>query len=566
LSLAVVQVFFDAVNVALKGKARQSSTDYGGDASKAIDGNTSGNFGDGSQTHTREGTRSPWWEVDLGREYPIEKVVVWNRTDGNLGSRLKGFTLKVLDADRNVVFQRDKNPAPPVHAEFAVGTASPERLIRRAAMRALPGMRGQEAEAVKALARHLRDSDRHEAIRALQRIPNRAWPADQAKPVLATLLAYVRKVPVKERTQPEPLDALQLADSVAGLLPAAEARAIRKQLGELGVRVLRLGTVVEQMIYDKERLVVQAGKPFEVIFENTDTMPHNLVFIQPGSLEEIGELAEKTATQPRAAERHYVPPSNKVMQASRLLQPRQSQKLSLVAPKKPGVYPYVCTYPGHWRRMHGALYVVADLEAYQADAEGYLAKNKVPIADELLKFNRPRKEWKYEELEPVAKTLAGRSFANGKQMFKVAACISCHKFGGQGPATEFGPDLTKLDPKWDSAEVLKHILDPALKIDEKYRVYQFDLSSGKSVTGMIVEETKDVVKVIENPLASARPLVLKKSNIDNRTQSKNSLMPRGALDKLTKDEVLDLLAYVVSKADPKHKVFQGAHEHGHGGH
>src|SRR5262249_41898314 len=143
----------------------------------------------------------------------------------------------------------------------------------------------------------------------------------------------------------------------------------------------------------------------------------NFVIVQPGALEEIGELAEKTATQPGAADRHYVPSSSKVLVSSKLLQPRQGQRLSFTAPSKPGVYPYVCTYPGHWRRMHGALYVVGDLEEYQANPEAYLAKRPLPIADELLKFNRPRTEWKYEELAPVVKELKGRSFANGKQMF-----------------------------------------------------------------------------------------------------------------------------------------------------
>ena len=74
--------------------------------------------------------------------------------------------------------------------------------------------------------------------------------------------------------------------------------------------------------------------------------------------------------------------------------------MRFTAPTKPGVYPYVCTYPGHWRRMYGALYVVDDLDEYLADPEAYLAKNPLPITDELLKFNRPRKEWKFEELAP----------------------------------------------------------------------------------------------------------------------------------------------------------------------
>ena len=201
-------------------------------------------------------------------------------------------------------------------------------------------------------------------------------------------------MPVKDRTTAAILDEMQLADTVANLLPLDEAKKARKELSELGVRVIRLGTVFEKMIYDRERLVVQAGKPVEFLFENTDTMPHNFVIIQPGSLQEIGDLAEKTGRSPGAAGRHYVPDSAKVLLKSQLIQPRQSQRLSYTAPTKPGVYPYVCTYPGHWQRMHGALYVVADLEAYLAGPEAYLAKHPLPIADPLLKMNRPRTEWK----------------------------------------------------------------------------------------------------------------------------------------------------------------------------
>jgi putative heme-binding domain-containing protein len=566
LTLAEVEVYSSGVNVARGGKASQSSTAHGGDAGKAIDGNTSGSYGDGGQTHTREGTRNPWWEVDLGAEHPIEQIVVYNRTDGNLGQRLKDFTLKVLDADRRVVFEKAGNPAPAVKAVFALGAASPERIIRRAAMQALPTMRGREADAVKALAKFLKDDqDRRPAVTALQRIPSRLWPGTDVKPVLNDLLAHVRKVPVKERTRPAVVDVLQLADSLAAQLPLAEARKVRKELGELGVRVVRLGTLVEQMLYDRERLVVQAGKPFEVAFENTDTMPHNLVFIQPGSLEEVGDLAEKTGIQPDAMQRQYVPASKKVLKASRLIQPRQSDRIAWTAPARPGVYPYVCTFPGHWRRMHGALYVVADLEAYQADPEGYLKKHPLPIADELLKYNRPRKEWKLDELAPAAKALAGRSFANGKQLFTVATCVSCHKL--QGAGQEFGPDLAKLDPKTfpNATEVLRHILEPSLKIDDKYRNWTFELDNGTVKTGMILKETAYVVEVIENPLAAATPIKIRKARIEKRTKSDSSPMPKGLLDKLTREEILDLLAYVVSGGNPKHKVFQGGgHEHHHG--
>ena len=208
------------------------------------------------------------------------------------------------------------------------------------------------------------------------------------------------------------------------------------------------------------------------------------------------------------------------------------------------------------------MYVVADLEEYQANPEAYLAKNPPKIADELLKFNRPRTEWKLADLESAAKHLTGRSHANGKQMFQIGACISCHKMAGQGQ--DFGPDLTKLDPKWDNVEVLKHILDPSLKIDDKYRSYTFQLDSGKVVTGMILEETPTEVKVIENPLAvGSKPVVLTKTKIETRVKSPTSLMPKGLLDKLTRDEILDLLAYVMAKGEAKHKAFVGGdHKHG----
>ena len=73
--------------------------------------------------------------------------------------------------------------------------------------------------------------------------------------------------------------------------------------------------------------------------------------------------------------------------------------------------------------------------------------------------------------------------------------------------------------------MVEHILDPSKKIDDKYVTWTFELSSGKSVTGMILEETATEVKLIENPLAQgAKPLVLKKGAIDARMKSPVSIM------------------------------------------
>jgi putative heme-binding domain-containing protein len=565
LTLAEVEVYSGGRNVARAGKASQKNTAYGGVASRAIDGNTSGKYGAGGQSHTQINTLDPWWEVDLGSEVPIDSVVIYNRTDDDAGKRLEGFTLRILGNDRTEVFAKQDLPAPDVKVQLEVGGGRPETMIRRAAMNALPAVRGQETQTFKALVPFVREGpDRDAALAAILRIPSSYWPPEEARPILQSLLAYLRKVPARDRTSPVAVDAIQFGYGLTALLPLEEARQVRRELGELGVRVLRIGTLPDQMLFDKERLAVQAGKPVEIVFENHDLMPHNFVVTQPGALEQIGQLAEATATQPGALERHYVPASDKILLASRLLQHNQMQKLSLTAPQKPGVYPFVCTYPGHWRRMYGALYVVADLEQYLADPEGYVTRNPLPAADELLKFTRPRKEWKLEDLaSSVEQMEQGRSFSNGKQMFTVANCLACHRLGGVGNA--IGPDLTKLEPKLQKPiEILHDILDPSFRINEKYVSYTFETKAGKLITGLILEETPEVVKVIENPLAKTEPVVLKRSEIESRQKSPTSIMPKGLLDRLTREEILDLVAYVAAGGDARHKLFKGEHQHGQG--
>ncbi len=581
LTLAEVEVYSDGRNAARQGKASQSSTAHGGVASRAIDGNKNGSFADGGQTHTKEGETNPWWEVDLGHETAIESIVLYNRADGNLGSRLEGFTLKVLDNERREVFRKDKNPAPAVKVAFELGRADPATQVRQAAMLALTSIRGEETKTFQTLAKIIRSSplappplsppskggaggvaaEGLSAIRAIQRIPRQFWPKEDAKPLVQIMVAHIKEIPTKERTAPAALDALEFADALTTLLPPDEAKQYRSELGELGVRVLRLLTLPERMSYDKDVLVVQAGKPVEFLFENVDLMPHNFVITQPGAMEEIGKLAEAQAQDPAAAARHFVPKSNKILLASFLLQPRETQKLSFTAPAEPGVYPYVCTYPGHWMRMHGALYVVADLEQYRASPDAYLAKANLPIRDDLLKDRRPRTEWKFEDLTPALADLKGRNYGNGKQMFQVATCVACHKLENVGNA--FGADLTQLDVKKKPADVLKDILEPSFIINEKFQTFAFELSSGKVVQGIILEETPKLVKIIENPLAKAEPLILKVSEIESRKKVPQSIMPKGLLDKLSREEILDLLAYVISRGNRNHELFRSE---GHAGH
>ncbi|MBI1369228.1 MAG: DUF1549 domain-containing protein [Planctomycetes bacterium] len=127
LHLAEVQAFSGGQNIAPLGTAKQVSTDFGGDAKRAIDGNTDGEYTHNSVSHCAV-QDDPWWEVDLGGAKPIEKVVVFNRTDNNLAPRLNGARVSLLDADHKVIWERTLAEAPKTSAELAIGDSVGVRL------------------------------------------------------------------------------------------------------------------------------------------------------------------------------------------------------------------------------------------------------------------------------------------------------------------------------------------------------------------------------------------------------------------------------------------------------
>jgi putative heme-binding domain-containing protein len=441
-------------------------------------------------------------------------------------------------------------------------TVNAGETLHDVAIRSLASIPGHETEKFHDLASLMKaGKHRAAAISVLGAIPEQHWSQKEIGELVDNLIGYLSEIPSQYRTSGPAMDAIALTRSLSKRLPANRAKEIEDHLQDLDVRIIAIGTVPARMIYDKERIAVQAGKPVEFRLLNSDNMPHNFTIVQPGALEEIGELAEATANEPDAAERHYIPESDKILLASRLLEPGQNQALTFEAPKVPGVYPYVCTYPGHWRRMYGALYVVEDLHAYLADPDGYVAANPLPLRDELLKYTARNTEWKYEHLVGSTNPLPhGRSFEVGKNVFKIANCVACHKINDEGQ--QLGPDLTKLDPERYSTEnILRSIVEPSKEITEEFQSNVFVLDSGKVVTGMVVEETSNQLKVLVDPLAKSDPVVVENSEIDERVKSPVSIMPEGLVNKFSEEEILDLIAYIYARGDSKHDLFEMHHSH-----
>ena len=365
LTLAEVEVFSDGKNIAPQGKAKQSTTANSAGAERAIDGKTDSAFASGTQTHTQEDKKNPWWEVDLGGERPIESVVVWNRADG-LSKRLDGFTLTVLDGQRGEVFSKKDIAAPATSARLAIGGADPVRALRRAAIRALVAMPRDQELTFAALSGLLGQGEQvTDAAQGLRTLPRASWPKGPSATAANALLAWAKTIPASERTGQDFIEVVQVASDLAGALPADKATALRKELRSLSVAVFVIKTVREQMRYDTPRLVVEAGKPFEVIIENDDFMPHNLVFVLPGTREKIGNLAALMKPDELDGRgRAFVPTTPDVLSATKLLEAGQKVTLSLTAPNNEGTYEYVCTFPGHWQLMWGQLIVTKDVDAY----------------------------------------------------------------------------------------------------------------------------------------------------------------------------------------------------------
>jgi azurin len=113
------------------------------------------------------------------------------------------------------------------------------------------------------------------------------------------------------------------------------------------------------LLFSAKELTATPGERLSLTFDNPDTMPHNWVLIPKGTLAEFGAALTRFIADPRAADRHYLPPDHPVLAYTDMLNPAESQTLHFTAPTEPGDYPYVCTFPGHWPVMHGVLKVRA---------------------------------------------------------------------------------------------------------------------------------------------------------------------------------------------------------------
>ncbi len=167
------------------------------------------------------------------------------------------------------------------------------------------------------------------------------------------------------------------------------------------------------------------------------------------------------------------------------------------------------------------------------------------------------KHWTVNDLAPfAARGLHDRSFTRGRQLFGAVGCFACHRFNNEGGAV--GPDLTTAGGRFSPRDLLEAIVEPSKTISDLYAAVNITKLDGDVVTGHIVYLGGENVQVNSDMFDPSQIVTLNRKQIKSIELSKVSPMPEGLLDVLQQDEVLDLMAYVLSGGDPHNKMFGGA--------
>jgi putative heme-binding domain-containing protein len=164
------------------------------------------------------------------------------------------------------------------------------------------------------------------------------------------------------------------------------------------------------------------------------------------------------------------------------------------------------------------------------------------------------KQWKLDQLTLlVEKGLTKRDFDRGRRLFGEANCFACHRFDNEGGSQ--GPDLTIASGRFSVRDLLESILDPSKEISDQYAAVVISTIDGKVVTGRIVNYSGDHMSVMTDMLDPNGQVEVSAKKVDSIEKSKVSMMPTGLLDTFKEDEILDLVAYLLSRGDRKHKMF-----------
>ena len=186
-------------------------------------------------------------------------------------------------------------------------------------------------------------------------------------------------------------------------------------------------------------------------------------------------------------------------------------------------------------------------EESKAELAELLAKEPArvdPYAD--LKARDKVQEWTIDDLMPISdEELKSRDLVNGKKMFGVGSCYKCHRMSGQGGIV--GPDLTPAGNRFTTRDLVETLVDPSKSISDQYEATIFAMEDGRTVVGRVVNLAGKQYWIQPDMI---NPDLIDKINVAEIEEMKPSAvspMPKGLLDTMTRDDILDLIAWMRSE-------------------
>jgi len=164
------------------------------------------------------------------------------------------------------------------------------------------------------------------------------------------------------------------------------------------------------------------------------------------------------------------------------------------------------------------------------------------------------KNWELDELSKVSSNgLKDRNFEVGRKMFAAGGCYACHRFGNQGGMN--GPDLTGSGGRYSPHDLLEQIMYPSKEINEQFVPTFVTLKNGETLSGVVVNLNGDRVTLNTDLYNPNQRTSVQRKEVKSMGPSTVSPMPPGLLNMMEKEEIMDLLAYILSGGDTNHRFF-----------
>ncbi len=198
-------------------------------------------------------------------------------------------------------------------------------------------------------------------------------------------------------------------------------------------------------------------------------------------------------------------------------------------------------------------------EELRATLEATPPSSPLSVMQSSLSGRTTVREWTLRELAPgVQQRLVDRDFARGRRMFGAASCFACHRLAGEGGAV--GPDLTGAGGRFGPGDLLEATLEPSRTVSDQYQRVTVRKLDGDVVTGLIVNLSGNVLHISTDMFRPSQITKVDTRHVESMEPSAVSAMPAGLLDLLTRDEIDDLLAYILSGGRADDPMFQAGDE------